>query len=1009
MKKNVIIRAALMAAITLGLAAACAKEEKVSEEKPVPGEEVVNPSVINASIPDEFTKVALDDAGVGNGLALSWEEGDKLTVIGTTTEQFTLASGAGEVTATFSGNPVLGDSFTILYPGDVYDTVEEINARSYAAQIQDGNAGTSHLEWNAKIAGVADYSTLKFYDNANLVQNGALKFRLQLPTEFTKVYSVALKAPSAIFYATNSSDVLTDELKLTLKTGSSDGITLGVDKVLTAFMMVSWQQTVIPADTDLTIEVWGDQESPWTKVKSVGEGGFTIAGGKVTTVTLNKNNWDEPLFWAGDGTENDPFQIKTLANLKNIKLARTEDSMVYFKLIDDIDMSSVPATGDDQWGMFNGSVSNAEKYPVYFDGNNHTISNFSLTRSGASFFGSLQNSTVKDLVFENATVANASSGDGNSCAVIAYNTVNCTIQNVDVNTASITSLITISDNSKGTGGLVGRMLDGTIEDCDITDLTVSSASTRAGGLAGVVPGDSQPSRSIENCTITGFTISGTEHVGGIVGRISASSGTTISGCTVTQGSSPWAGISGSSSSVGGILGESGGAVNLTDNAVIANVTGTDKVGGIIGLGSGTTVINNCDVTGNVTGTAEAADGNVGTGGIAGNITGSSSSITNGCSVNGTISGGYRVGGILGRTGVANISISGANVSGKVSGNTHVGGIVGRQHNTGFGASWNTVDATIEGVTYVGGIAGTLATGATISGNKVAGLIMYTVYGNDDAHSGFGGLVGNAQGTASMTLSRNLVTANVRGCRNTGGLVGQIAVTTSAVTISECAYEGPSVSGYTESDRWNYSVNGTGRVGALVGYCPGSGAHTISNCYASGDLCVNNGWSGGLVGWAPTGAKLALSNSFSTVDITNTGGNVLGGIIGGIGYGGLENATLQTETCNVSVEKCISWGSVALASSQNGYGAVLANGSWKATLTDNYRKNGMSVTKGGVAKTMSNDPNTSSSSLNTKYTHDGIEAGASDTISSVATALGWSTTIWKLDNGDGFPTLKNLPE
>lgn len=1006
MKHRIINYAALVAALTLGFATSC--EQTIIEIEPAESEQVSAPSVISASIPEEITKVGLKDEGVGNGMSLAWEEGDKLRVIategGSGNEQFSIQDGFTNHSASFSGTPVTGTAFTVFYPG-TYADVAAINARSYTDQTQIGNANTDHLEWNAIETGLSNYGSVTFSSK----QNGALRFNLQLPAAFTKVYKVALKAPSAIFSTTNAGDATTDELVLSLKTDAeTSGITLGSDKVLTAYMMVSWNENVIAEGTELEIEVWGDQEDPWVKTKTVGTGGFTIAGGKVTNVKLNNSNWDEPLFWAGDGTESNPYQIKTLAHLQNIKSVRTEGVMVYFKLIDDIDMTSVPATGDDKWGMFNGSADNASKYPVSFDGYNHTISNFSLTRSGASFFGILQNSTVKDLVFENAAVSNASAEDGNSCAIIAYNTINCTIQNVDVNGASVTSLITISDNTKGTGGLVGRMQDGIIEDCDITDLTVSSASTRVGGVAGVVPADANPSRSIEDCTITGLTISGTECVGGIVGRISATSGTTISGCTVTQGTSPWTGIGGSSSSVGGIVGESGGAVALTDNAVVANVEGTDKVGGIIGLGSGATVINNCEVAGNVTGTAEAADGNVGTGGIAGNITGSGSSITNGCSVSGTVSGGFRVGGILGRTGVTGITISDATVSGTVSGNTHVGGIVGRQHNTGFKASENTVDATIKGVTFVGGIAGTLATGATISSNKVAGLVMYTVYGNDDAHLGFGGLVGNAQGTVAITLSRNLVTANIRGCRNTGGLVGQISVTTSAVTISECAYEGPSVSGYTESDRWNYSVNGTGRVGALVGYLPGSGAHTISNCYASGDLCVNAGWSGGLVGWAPTGAKLALSNTFSTVEVSNTDGNVLGGIIGGIGYGGLENTTLQTETCNVSIEKCISWGSVALCSGKGGYGAVLANGSWNATLTDNYRKSGMSVTKGGVAKTMTDDPNTSSSSPNTKYTHDGIEAGANDTICDVAKALGWdSTTIWDLSGET--PVLLNLPK
>ena len=42
-------------------------------------------------------------------------------------------------------------------------------------------------------------------------------------------------------------------------------------------------------------------------------------------------------------------------------------------------------------------------------------------------------------------------------------------------------------------------------------------------------------------------------------------------------------------------------------------------------------------------------------------------------------------------------------------------------------------------------------------------------------------------------------------------------------------------------------------------------------------------------------------------------------------------------------------------------------------------------------------------------YDGIQADSGTTCQAKANALSWSTSIWKLDNGDGFPTLKNLPE
>ena len=285
MKKNVTVRAALLAALALGFIVSCNKDKNPEE---------VAPSIIRANIPEEITKVSLTDAGVDNGMSLAWQANDKIRVIatagGSASEVFTIKDGFTANNAQFEGTPVTGTEYTVFYPG-TYADIAAINARSYTSQTQVGNGSTAHLEWNAIETGLSQYGTVNFTGK----QNGAIRFKLQLPDAFTKVYKVAIKVPSAIFSTTNAGDSTTDELVLNLKSdASTEGVTLGADKILTAYIMVSWNDDVIPANTDVTIEAWGDQDEPWIKVKHVAND-FPIAGGKVTNIQLNNSNWEEPI------------------------------------------------------------------------------------------------------------------------------------------------------------------------------------------------------------------------------------------------------------------------------------------------------------------------------------------------------------------------------------------------------------------------------------------------------------------------------------------------------------------------------------------------------------------------------------------------------------------------------------------------------------------------------------------------------------------------------------------
>ena len=199
MRRMMYLAASLMAAAAVF--AACNKE---TQEPVKPGPEPGS-NVIRVTIPDALTKVSLtDQAPSGNGMALAWQEGDALRVIGETSELYSIADGFSGHSAEFTGNPVEGSTFTILYPGS-FETKEALGARSYANQTQNGNGNSDHLTYNALISGVDTYEEVAFTEEwaaahgGDFLQNGVLKLVVSLPGEVSVVKEAALVASSAIF------------------------------------------------------------------------------------------------------------------------------------------------------------------------------------------------------------------------------------------------------------------------------------------------------------------------------------------------------------------------------------------------------------------------------------------------------------------------------------------------------------------------------------------------------------------------------------------------------------------------------------------------------------------------------------------------------------------------------------------------------------------------------------------------------------------------------------------
>ena len=90
----------------------------------------------------------------------------------------------------------------------------------------------------------------------------------------------------------------------------------------------------------------------------------------------------------GSGTAEDPYQISTAADMNAIG-TDSNDWDKYFVVTNDIDMSSIPGTAYNSIYPFTG----------VFDGNNHTISNFSYTPAigGGGLISNVDGGVVKNL------------------------------------------------------------------------------------------------------------------------------------------------------------------------------------------------------------------------------------------------------------------------------------------------------------------------------------------------------------------------------------------------------------------------------------------------------------------------------------------------------------------------------------------------------------------------------------------------------------------------------------
>lgn len=274
----------------------------------------------------------------------------------------------------------------------------------------------------------------------------------------------------------------------------------------------------------------------------------------------------------------------------------------YYKLGEDIDFRRFePYQREDAAKVFQtGSIG----FSGMLDGRGHALRNFELPENQTTLFDYLLGGRLKDMWVENLSIT-SSNGTPAYMGLVGRAINMSELTDVVLKDASYTGIY------QNGGGLVAAMTDGYLENCVVSNLSISSRQEgtllRMGGLIGY-----SQNNQVNNCLVRGLSVDVTsgktaEGCGGLIGTqntrdvmyntyAQGNISTKFSRCGGIVGSaegtitSVWAnvGIVSSASQVGGITGQVGNDGNLSQALAVGEVftTSADNYGRINGGFSG---------------------------------------------------------------------------------------------------------------------------------------------------------------------------------------------------------------------------------------------------------------------------------------------------------------------------------------------------------------------------------------------------------------------------------------
>lgn len=308
----------------------------------------------------------------------------------------------------------------------------------------------------------------------------------------------------------------------------------------------------------------------------------------------------------GSGTQSAPYEIASVDDFLIIGDVLKDNETIYLSLTNDIDFSAVNFTPENPWkpinpetaGLAEGEPDPAYSRRVFFEGNNHKISNFKAgadvnmdtetTAGGGALFAILQG-RVQNLVIENAEIECAAKNLGGILA--GYAGTEETKDEVIVKNVKIKNS-TLTDAYKRAGGLIGYLYGGVVEDVEV-ECNVFGSEAQNGGMFGRAD-----YATITNCSASGNVEGGGAYNGGLIGVLVNGK---VSGC---HASGDVAHTTASYSRVGGLVGQIDGNASIEKSYATGNLTGISHMGGglvgVIGSPEITVNISECYATGSVT-------------------------------------------------------------------------------------------------------------------------------------------------------------------------------------------------------------------------------------------------------------------------------------------------------------------------------------------------------------------------------------------------------------------------
>ena len=266
-------------------------------------------------------------------------------------------------------------------------------------------------------------------------------------------------------------------------------------------------------------------------------------------------------FLAGDGTETNPYQIATAADLVKLSNLTAKSGSNFegkaFRVMNDIDMAGVdinPISGSESAG-FSGK----------FDGNGKTLSNLVMNKvlmdvPYIGLFGKLNAASE---------VSNLTIGMGSSIYGVGY--VGAFAGATAGKIVNCTNYASVNATASNLGGIVGYADGGAvIEKCANYSL-VKSTKDYVGGIVGKA-GNNVTVVKILDCVNEG-AVYGTTRVGGIAGHAELVEMQLLS----NKGE-----VKGTSANVGGLVGYTNGSADIKTSANEGEVTGASEVGGLVG-------------------------------------------------------------------------------------------------------------------------------------------------------------------------------------------------------------------------------------------------------------------------------------------------------------------------------------------------------------------------------------------------------------------------------------------